>query len=67
VAELLGAWAPRIARATLLPSSGGRFEVTLDGKLIFSKAGLDRHARPGEVYDLVAAVLGPPVDRESFH
>jgi len=67
VAELLGAWAPRIARATLLPSSGGRFEVKLDGELIFSKAALDRHARPGEVYDLVEAVLGPPIDRESLH
>ena len=67
MAELLGAWAPLISRATLLPSSGGRFEVKLDGELIFSKAALDRHARPGEVYDLVKAILGPPIDRESFH
>jgi selenoprotein W-related protein len=67
VAELLNAWAPRIARATLLPSSGGRFEVTLDGDLLFSKAALKRHARPGEVYDLVAAGLGPPIDRDEFH
>jgi selenoprotein W-related protein len=67
VAELLGAWAPLISRATLLPSSGGRFEVKLDGELIFSKAALDRHARPGEVYGLVRAILGPPIDRESFH
>jgi selenoprotein W-related protein len=67
VAELLDGWAPRIARATLIPSSGGRFEVKLDGALIFSKAALDRHARPGEVYGLVAAVLGPPIDREALH
>ena len=67
MAELLGAWAPLISRATLLPSGGGRFEVKLDGELIFSKAELDRHARPGEVYDLVAARLGPPIDRKSFH
>jgi selenoprotein W-related protein len=67
VAELLNAWAPRIGRATLLPSSGGRFEVTLDGELLFSKAALDRHPRPGEVHGLVAARLGPPVEREEFH
>jgi selenoprotein W-related protein len=67
VAELLNAWAPRIARATLVPSSGGRFEVTLDGELLFSKAALDRHPHPGEVHGLVAARLGPPIEREEFH
>jgi len=67
VAELLGAWAPRIGLATLRPSGGGRFEVTLDGELLFSKAALGRHPRPGEVAELVAARLGPPIDREAFH
>ena len=67
MAELLKAWAPRIARATLLPSSGGRFEVTLDGELLFSKAALNRHPRPGEVLDLIAARLGSPIDRDEFH
>lgn len=67
MAELLDAWAPLIGRATLVPSSGGRFEVKLDGALIFSKAALDRHARPGEVRKLFEAVLGPPIDRDSFH
>ena len=33
----------------LLPSSGGVFEVTVDGKPIFSKKALRRHAEPGEV------------------
>ena len=67
MAELLNAWAPRIARAVLLPSAGGRFEVTLDGELLFSKAALKRHADPGEVSGLVAARLGPPIDRNEFH
>ena len=67
MAELLNAWAPRIARATLLPSSGGRFEVTLDGELLFSKAALKRHPRPGEVHNLVAARLGAPIERDEFH
>jgi selenoprotein W-related protein len=67
VAELLNGWAPRIARATLLPSSGGRFEVTLDGELLFSKAALKRHPHPGEVLDLVATRLGPPIELDESH
>jgi selenoprotein W-related protein len=37
----------------LIPSSGGVFEVTVDGRLVFSKKQLGRHARAGEVMDLV--------------
>ncbi len=66
MAELLGGWAPRIALATLRPSGGGRFEVTLDGELLFSKAALGRHPAPGEVSGLVAARLGPAIDRDAF-
>jgi predicted Rdx family selenoprotein len=47
----------------LLPSSKGRFEVTLDGALIFSKAALGRHAKPGEVTALVEQHIGPRIDR----
>jgi predicted Rdx family selenoprotein len=32
-----------------VPSSGGVFDVAVDGKLIFSKRALRRHAEPGEV------------------
>lgn len=46
---------------------GGRFEVSLDGTVLFSKAALKRHAKPAEVHGLVAAILGPPIDREPFH
>jgi hypothetical protein len=41
--------------------------VKLDGELLFSKAALKRHAEPGEVHELVARQLGPPIDREPFH
>ena len=34
---------------TLVPSSGGRFEVTVNGELVFSKKAVGRHAEPGEV------------------
>jgi selenoprotein W-related protein len=36
----------------LLESSGGVFEVTVDGQLIYSKKSLKRHAEPGEVLRL---------------
>jgi selenoprotein W-related protein len=39
----------------LVPSSGGRFEVTADDRLVFSKKAAGRHAQPGEV---VAAIRG---------
>jgi selenoprotein W-related protein len=62
--ELLANWAPIIAEIQLVPSSGGRFEVTLDGDLIFSKASLRRHAGPGEVANLVEQRLGPAIPRD---
>jgi selenoprotein W-related protein len=57
----LSGWAPIIAGIDLLPSSKGRFEVTLDDELIFSKAGLGRHAQPGEIAGLVRDRIGPEV------
>lgn len=33
----------------MIPSTGGRFEVTVNGELVFSKKALGRHAEPGEV------------------
>ena len=35
--------------ATLVPSSGGAFEVTVDGNLIFSKLQIGRFPGPGEI------------------
>lgn len=40
------------AEVKLIESSGGLFEVTMDGALIFSKKALRRHAEPGEVLRL---------------
>ena len=37
----------------LIESSGGRFEVVVDGELVFSKQSLGRHAEPGEVLSLI--------------
>jgi selenoprotein W-related protein len=38
---------------TLLKSSGGVFEVTVDGVLVFSKKALGRHAEQGEIVRLM--------------
>jgi selenoprotein W-related protein len=56
----LRSWAPVIAVLELVPASGGRFEVTLDGELLFSKAQLGRHAEQGEIAGLVRSRLGDP-------
>ena len=37
----------------LIPSGGGRFEVTVDGRPVFEKSRLGRHASPGEVVRLL--------------
>jgi predicted Rdx family selenoprotein len=47
-----------------VPSSKGRFEVTLDGELIFSKAALGRHAKAGEIAALVRERIGPEARRD---
>ena len=60
---MLEGWGPRVASLELVPSSGGVFEVTLDGELVFSKATLGRHAEAGEVTALLRERLGPPVTR----
>jgi selenoprotein W-related protein len=41
------------AEIRLIPSSGGVFEVTVDGNLIFSKRALRRHPEAGEIMRLI--------------
>lgn len=42
----------------LIESSGGLFEVTVDGKLVFSKKATRRHAEPGEVLKAIERLRG---------
>jgi selenoprotein W-related protein len=49
--ELLYEFGDRIQRLSLVPSAGGRFEVTADGRLIFSKAGEGRFPELREIKD----------------
>ena len=55
--ELLTKFEKQLASVKVAPSDGGRFEVSLDGELIFSKLATHRHAEPGEVAGLVAERL----------
>jgi selenoprotein W-related protein len=43
---------------TLKPSDGGRFEITVDGKVLFSKLETDRFPEEDEVLELVASEIG---------
>ncbi len=55
--DLLEVFEPEIESLTLVPSLGGRFEVTVNGRLIYSKLKTGRHADQGEVMELVHKFL----------
>jgi len=56
--ELLKNYEHLIETMTLVPSDGGKFEVTVNGQLLFSKLQTHRHAEPGEVPGLVRKLVG---------
>ncbi len=56
--ELLKNYEHVIETITLVPSDGGKFEVTANGQLVYSKLNTKRHAEPGEVLDLVRKLVG---------
>ena len=45
----------KIAAWTLIPGSGGAYEFTVNGEVLFSKKALGRHAEPGEIKRLLEA------------
>lgn len=51
--ELLKDFEPDITELTLLPSDGGRFEVTVNDHLVYSKKATGRHAEYSQVADAV--------------
>jgi selenoprotein W-related protein len=40
-----------------MPSEGGRFEFTVNDRLLYSKLETHRHAEPGEIAGLVRKLL----------
>lgn len=55
--ELLAEFEHMAEAITLIPSEGGRFEVTANGRLIYSKLATARHAQPGEVAALITKMM----------
>jgi len=56
--ELLKHYEHLVEEIKLIPSDGGKFEVTVNGQLLYSKLALHRHAEPGEVLGLVRKMVG---------
>lgn len=55
--ELLKHFEHMVEDISLVPSDGGRFEVKVNGKLIYSKLETKRHAQPGEIIGLVNKIV----------
>ena len=55
--ELLQSFEPEIESVSLVPSDGGRYEITVGDTLVYSKLETGRHAEPGEVLELVKKIL----------
>ena len=55
--DLLKQFETEIQSLELHPSDGGRFEVSVNGELVFSKKQLGRHAEAGEVMGLVRKMI----------
>ena len=48
---------------TLITGSGGAFEFKVNGKLLYSKKKLKRHANPREILSIFEAHIGPDVPK----
>lgn len=57
MADLVKKYEYQISEITLVPSDGGRYEISVDGKLAYSKLQTGRHAEPGEVVGLVGKLV----------
>jgi selenoprotein W-related protein len=57
VDELLKDYEHLIESVVLIPSDEGRFEVSVNGQLIFSKLQLKRHAEAGEIINLISKIV----------
>ena len=47
----------KIESFSLVPSDGGKFEVSVNGDMVYSKLKTNRHAEPGEVAGLLRKVI----------
>ncbi len=61
--DLLSNYQNVIDSLTLVTGDKGVFDVTVDGKVLYSKGRTGRHAEPGEVLELFTQHVGPDVPR----
>jgi selenoprotein W-related protein len=55
--DLLKELEPYVSSWELIPSDGGRFEVSVDGELVYSKLETGRHTDSDELRPLIKAKL----------
>ena len=55
--DILKNFEPEVETISMQPSDGGRFEVDVNGTLVYSKLQTGRHAEPGEVVDRIKKLI----------
>lgn len=55
--ELLKQFEHLIESLVLLPSDGGKFEISVNGGLVYSKLKTGRHVEPGEIVGLITKLV----------
>ena len=55
--ELLQEFEHLTETLALIPSDGGKFEVSVNGQLIYSKLKTHRHAEQGEIVGLINKIV----------
>ncbi len=55
--EILLAHGNYISKLTLIPGGSGRYEVTINGELVYSKAQTNRFPELQEIREMIAARL----------
>ena len=57
--EVLLTFGAEIGEVALIPGSGGRFEVRLDGEVLFSRQPHGRFPEPREIKELIRDRIAP--------
>lgn len=55
--ELLKDFEHVIESVALIPSDGGKFEVSVNGELVYSKLETKRHAEAGEILTTISKMV----------
>jgi selenoprotein W-related protein len=55
--ELLKEYEHVIEAVSLVPSDGGKFEVSVNGRLVYSKLETKRHAEAGEIITIISKMV----------